>query len=107
MSDGIEADVKAAKAAIETKKVSEAIDSIKINDGGETRDLIYNDDAIGVVDNGDAPIGGASIDSIMDDGSFGNAYFSDGGDFVRKSNDFNSFTQATVVESTYSAPKKG
>lgn len=129
MSDGIEADVKAAaKAAIKTKKVSEAIDLLNkthetidlFNDGGETRDLINDgeiataaliddSDKIVGIDNGDAHIGGASIDSVMDDGSFVNAYFIDGGDFVRKRNfngDFSDLYQATVVETTYSAPKK-
>ena len=124
MSDGIEADVKAAakaaKAAIDSikkaretkKKVSEAIDSI-YNDGDiATTALIGDSDKIVGIDNGDAPINGdtsigdARIEDVMD-GSFVNTYFSDGGDISRKSNDYSSFTQVTVSEPTYSAPKKG
>ena len=117
--DEIKADVKAdVKAAAKAAKA--AIDSINdgkktaidlIDDGDiATAALIDDSDKIVGIDNGDAHIGGARIESVMDDGSFVNAYFSDGGDVVRKSNfngDFSRLHQATVVETTYSAPKKG
>ena len=82
-----------------------------MSDGMEaTAALIDDSDKIVGIDNGDSPIGGASIDSVMEDYGCGcvcgrKAQHSIYNGYIdTKSNiDYSSFTQATVV----SPPKKG
>lgn len=95
-----------ARRYIVREKVSEKGES-KSTDIA-TADLIDDSDKIIEIDNGDAIIGGARIEDVMDDGCFvnGTAGFGGGGDFVVKNNDCSGLSKVTVSGPTSFLQKK-